>query len=773
METRALPGERTGREPAVNLHRGPERPVLSFLTDFVSSPRGKWVTLVLWLVLSGLLISQLPQLGDVTENESALFLPADAESTRAFEFARERFPSAGTPTLVVVHEPAGLGPQTWTGVADLAAWLRGPEAPENVGQVRAPSPGNVAESGLVSPEGSTLYVFVDISGEPAESEFADAVTAIRERAAALDLPGVEVAVGGPGGLIVDLVQVFSNIDSFLLIVTVLLVLVLLVLIYRSPIVALIPLLSVGLVFQLAGAVGASVARQFDLPLSGQTTGIMTVVLFGTGTDYVLFVSARFREELSRHGDKHEAMRRTMQGVGGAVASAGATILIASAVLGFAILRSYQSLGPVIAIAVGLMMLAALTLVPALLTIIGRRAYWPSQPRYDSTRAASEQPEERQDWRRTIYGRIGAVVLRRPRVTLALTTAVLALLILGLVEYNPNYDQLASLPGNTESVRSFELLREGFPEGELSPTRVYIALPPGRQVFDAEALEQLDLITLALAGHPAVASAAGPSRPFGADRPAAPAGGPGARFVSADGNAARIDVVLQRNPFDDEALDAVAELRELARDSAAAAGLDPARVLVGGDTAEAADTRAAGDRDTWVVLPLILVAIGVVLAVLLRSLVAPLYLMATIAFTYFATLGLSVVVFLLVFGHAGIGPSVPFFLFVFLNALSVDYNIYLMSRIREEAQGAPLSEATGHGLARTGPVITSAGLILAGTFSALMTLPLEDLVQLGFGVAAGVLIDTFITRTLIVPSLVAVFGRWNWWPSRVGARATGE
>ena len=172
-----------------------------------------------------------------------------------------------------------------------------------------------------------------------------------------------------------------------------------------------------------------------------------------------------------------------------------------------------------------------------------------------------------------------------------------------------------------------------------------------------------------------------------------------------------------------------------------------------------------------VLPLILAAIGVVLAVLLRSLIAPLYLMATIAFTYFATLGLAVVVFLLVFGHAGIGPSVPFFLFVFLNALSVDYNIYLMSRIREEAKTSTLVQATGHGLARTGPVITSAGLILAGTFSALMTLPLEDLVQLGFAVAVGVLIDTFITRTLIVPALVAVFGRWNWWPSRLGDRAT--
>ena len=740
--------------------------MLGLVTDFVSSPRGKWITLLVWIVLAGTLISQLPRLAEVTENEQALFLPGDAESTRAFELARERFPADGTPTLIVVREPAGLSESTFAAVADLEAWLTGPDAPDNVIQVRSPDPASDVDSGLVSPDGTTLYVFVELAGEPAEDAFSETVNAIRDRAAALDLPGAEVAVGGPGGLIVDLVEVFASIDSFLLIVTVLLVLVLLILIYRSPIVALIPLLGVGLVFQLAGAVGAWVAQQFDLPISGQTTGIMTVVLFGTGTDYVLFVSARFREELTRHDDKHEAMRRTMRGVGGAVASAGATILIASAALMFATLRSYQTLGPVIAIAVGLMVLAALTLIPAVLTIGGRRAFWPMQPRLSA--AAASEPEAPQDWRRSVYGRIGSVVLRWPRASLAVTTAALALLLAGLLAFQSNYDQLASLPDNTESVRSFELLRSGFPAGELSPTRVFVSLRPGEQALDPERLDQLDSLTLALAGHRSVASAAGPSRPFGTGGLEGGSDAARARFVSADGGTARIDVVLTENPFATQSLDAVPELRRLAREGAAAAGLDPAGVLVGGDTAEAADTRTAGDRDSRVVLPLILLAIGVVLALLLRSLIAPLYLMATIAFTYFATLGLAVAVFILLLGHEGIGPGVPFFLFVFLNALSVDYNIYLMSRIREEARHAPLKEATGHALARTGPVITSAGLILAGTFSALMTLPLQDLMQLGFAVATGVLIDTFITRTLIVPALVAIFGRWNWWPSRIAA-----
>ena len=735
--------------------------VLGRLTDFASGRRGKWVTLVAWFFAAGLLISQLPTLNEATENEQALFLPGDAEATRAFEFGRDRFPSAGTPVLIVFREPAGLGPSAYAAAAQVSAWLSGPDAPDNVTRVLSPDPARGPQSGLVSPDGTTMYVFVEVGGEPAEQPFLETVQSIRDRASSSGPAGVEIATGGPGGLIVDLVGVFADIDTLLLLVTVLLVLVLLIIIYRSPIMAAIPLLGVGLVFQMAGAIAAWLAIRFDLPISGQTTGIMTVVLFGTGTDYVLFVSARFREELTRNSDRHEAMRRTMRGVGGAVASAGSTILVACVALGLATLRSYQALGPVIAVAVGLMMLAAVTLIPAVLTVFGRRAFWPAQPRLETATTT------RSDWRSSVYGRIGAVVLRRPRLTLTVTVLGLGVLMAGFIPYRTNYDQLESLPSNAESVRSFELLRSGFPPGELSPTLLYVSLPPGADALDPESLEVLDALTLELVGHPAVADASGPSRPLGADGPPAsvlPA--PIAeRFVSADRGAARIDVVLQANPFSQEALDAVPDLRALARQAASAVGLSPEAVLIGGDTAEAFDTRTAGDRDSRVVLPLILLAIGVVLALLLRSLIAPLYLMATIAFTYFATLGLAAAVFILLFGHAGIGASVPFFLFVFLNALSVDYNIYLMSRIREEARRSSLKQATRYALARTGPVITSAGIILAGTFSALMTLPLQDLLQLGFAVAVGVLIDTFITRTLIVPALVALLGRWNWWPSR--------
>ncbi len=239
----------------------------------------------------------------------------------------------------------------------------------------------------------------------------------------------------------------------------------------------------------------------------------------------------------------------------------------------------------------------------------------------------------------------------------------------------------------------------------------------------------------------------------------------AQFISNDKNVVKFEVVLNVNPYSNEALDFIPKLRDVVNKSIESSSISQSITYIGGETAEAFDTRQSGDRDTYLVLPIILIAIGVILVLLLKSLVAPIYLLATIIFTYFSTLGLAIFIFENVFDQASITPGLPFFLFIFLNALGVDYNIYLMSRLREENLKANLDVAVLKTLALTGGVITSAGLILAGTFSALMSLPLKDLFQLGFAVAIGVLIDTFITRTLIVPALVKLLGRYNWWPSR--------
>tara|TARA_B100000029_G_scaffold516392_1_gene629415 strand:+ start:22763 stop:24985 length:2223 start_codon:yes stop_codon:yes gene_type:complete len=734
----------------------------NILTDFASSKKGKWITLIIWLIGAAILISSLPRLDQVQENNQALFLPANAESTNAFELAQKKFPSDGTPTIIVFHNDEGLSNEVFLAERDLTKWLMSVEAPDNIKQVLSPSLSPNLATSLISQDKTTMNIVVEITGEPAESEFSESIIIIREQLMQFDSLDVDIAVGGPGGLIVDLVKVFTQIDGFLLIVTILLVLTLLIVIYRSPIVAVIPLIGVALVFQVAGGIGAWVVEQFSFPISGQTTGIMTVVLFGTGTDYILFITARFREELSKSEDKHIAMQRTMREVGGAVASAGATILIATGALLLATLRSYQSLGPIIAIAIILMILASLTLIPAALTIFGRKVFWPLQPKLLTLESSKQTTNN-------IYWHIGRYVLKRPRTILGICTITLCIMIGGMTFYQPNYDPLASLPSNTESVRSFELLRKGFPAGDLSPTRIYIQLNNENTISDEKTLQKIDSITLDLSDQTSIANIKGPTRPFGVQNTEDKMiwnTNQSSRFVSMDKSVVRLDVILNTNPYSQQAIDTIPILRNQAKIAATKAGIAKEKVLIGGETAEIHDTRHANNRDSIVVLPLILLAIGLILSILLRSLVAPIYLIITIAITYFATLGLSMTIFRLILGHEGIGTGVAFYLFVFLNALSVDYNIYLMSRVKEEAKKSPLNIATREALSRTGGVITSAGLILAGTFSALMLLPLQDLFQLGFAVAIGVLMDTFITRTLIVPALISQFGKWNWWPTKL-------
>lgn len=782
--------------------------MLDAITDFSSSRRGKWLVLLAWFVVAGLIVPLAPTLSDISTNDRLEFLPADAESTRAAELVREEYPRSSTPAIVVFRNLDGLSDadlESARTVYDAVAAMA-QEPGSNVAGVVSIFNLPQARGQLVSPDETTMTMIVPISGSRTEPAFGDRVDAIRDVTAQAG-GEVQVKVSGPAGLIADLVAVFSDIDLFLLLVTASLVLVLLMLIYRSPVIAIVPLLIVGLVLQLAGGLAALVLRAVDFPVDGQTSGIMTVILFGAGTDYYLFIASRYREELRRHEDKHVAMRAAMRGVSEAILSAGATLMLAALLLLLAVFGSFRSLGPVVAIAIGTMMLAALTLIPAILAIIGRNGFWPFRPRY-SPDAENEQVSR-------VWSRIGKMVLNRPAAVLGVTTLVLLVMASGILRYAPSYDTLESLPSDVESVEGFQLLRAGFPAGDLAPTDVYVRFPAGQSAFDPANMATLQAVSEALAGLEHVVQVSGPTAPSGvgqgpglddvrqaydqappdlraqidearvtgqagppagvdASSPEAQAVGlytQALQFMSIDTSVARVEVVLDLNPYGAEAMDLVPTIRDTARSAAAAAGLDGTSVLVGAETAQNADARSAVTRDELLVLPAILLAIMLVLGLLLRSVVAPLYLGATILLTYFATLGLSILVFRYVFGQESVGSSVPFYLFVFLNGLGVDYSIYLMSRIREESERMPLRLATEYALERTGGVITSAGIILAGTFAALMTLPLRDLFQLGFAVAIGVLLDTFVTRSLLAPSLVELLGKWNWWPDRQRMAAT--
>jgi RND superfamily putative drug exporter len=419
------------------------------------------------------------------------------------------------------------------------------------------------------------------------------------------------------------------------------------------------------------------------------------------------------------------------------------------------LKFFSNLGPSAALAIACMLVAGLTLVPAILVLLGRAAFWPVMPRFGEGHGSD----------RGLWSRVAEIVARRPAAVLAATGMLFVALALCTFTLEERYDFTSNLPPSSESRQGQALLERAGPAdiGKLSPTLVFVT--SSDSVGDH--LPQLAAISDSVAKANGVQTVTG----FGGSPPPSAAQvvqrdqslPAGQRMVSADGRTARITVYLNRDPYGTPAMDLIAGIRNAARAPIKGSGLT---VNVGGDTAVNADSRSDTMRDILLLGPIIFLAIGIILSILLRSVVAPLYLLATTLLSFFSTLGLTAVVFVVILGESGIQNFVPTFMAVFLIALGADYNVFIMSRIKEETHRIGLHDGTQRAVARTGGVITSAGLILAGTFAVLITLPVELLKQIGFAVAAGVLLDTFIVRALMVPSIVLLLGRWNWWPGRI-------
>jgi RND superfamily putative drug exporter len=527
----------------------------------------------------------------------------------------------------------------------------------------------------------------------------------------------------------DFVEVFGELDAKLLLATVVLVLVLLGAIYRAPLIALIPIVVVGLAYGVASGF-IYLYADGGATVSSNSTSILIVLMFGVGTDYCLLLVSRYREELHRIEDKHEAMQRALRRAGPALLASGCTVIAAMLVLLLAEGGSTKSLGPVSAIGVAGVLLAGLTLLPALLTAAGRRGFWPRSG------AVACKPLEELESHRGLWRRFGDVVLERPGLALGATTAFFALCTLGLLAYQEDYSIGGFFKKDVESVDGFEVLSRSFPAGALGPTAI-IVRREGGAATDADvaaARERVESIE-------GVASVSPQS------------------MRSEDGELARIDVTFRDDPYSEAALARVSTLRE--RLDELPPGVD---ALVGAGSAVQSDFNDSAERDLRVIVPVALLVIAIILGLLLRAVVAPIVLIATVVASFFGTLGLSVFFFLEVLGDRGVDASLPTFAFIFLVALGIDYTIFLMSRVREEARTHGTREGVLRALAATGPVITSAGVILAGTFAVLMTLPVTFVFDIGFMVAVGILLDTFIVRTLMVPAAVELLGDRIWWPS---------
>ena len=697
------------------------------------SVRGRhpWIVIAIWIVIAGAL-SMGPKLQSVTTNDASKGLSDKVESKRADALQQSAFADAkGTPVIVVYSADAPLTGADKAAVEDGKAWLLSGEEPVNSASVQ------------YSEDGKGALVFASLNGNPGDEAFRDSIQQIRDHFGDT-VAGMEVRVTGPGGLITDVYKIFLNADIKLLVGTVILVLVLLLLIYRSPVLPFVPLIAVGFGYFVAGGVLALLATAFDVTLSGQATSLMVILLFGAGTDYGLLLISRYREDLRREPDARTALATALGETWEAIAASGLTVTLAVLTLLFAQYGDYRSFAPVLGIGVFVTLIAGLTLMPALLAVLGRRAFWPRVPKLGD--ATSHRTWER----------VAEWVAAGPRRAAGIVAAILVVLALGCLFYSPRFsfteDFLTSMP----SSEGYTLLEKHFPKGALAPTTVLIKAPQAPPEFVT------GMITGALSKSPGVAAAF-------------PTG------TAMDGRLLSFQVIFEGDPYSSEALQQVRELRTTARKAAAAGG---GTALVGGPTATQADTWAQSNRDTLVVAVVALVVVGAILMLLLRAVIAPVYLLLTNVLSYLAALGATIVITEKILGWDHISYRIPLYMFIFLVALGSDYNIFITTRIRSEAMSRGLRDGVVKALSATGGVLTSAGIILAGTFLILLSQPVKDLAEISIGVALGVLIDTFLVRTALVPGLTLWIGPKVGWPGprwtnkgtaddQVAERAYGE
>lgn len=722
------------------------------IAAWVSGKKGKWVTLGVWVIVVALLTVMLPGVFS-QENNNAENLSNTDPSIQAEAIAQQEFTSGtDVPALLVWKRAAGLTTEDLQNLQALTQQLDEQPLEHQTAVVplyRMPLPAVQAQLS----EDKTTIVFPVLFDQQADAEaLKESTTELKEMAAAqfgtdpfaADINAADeltARVTGPVGITIDATELFKDADISLLIATVLIVLIILLLIYRSPILATIPIIAVGFAFLATSPILGYMAQQGWITVDAQAISIMTVLLFGAGTDYCLFLISAYRHELMDVADKRKALLRAFKSSAGGIAMSGFTVVLSLFALLLAKYGAYERFAIPFSLSILIMGIASLTLVPALLAIFGRGSFYPFIPR-----TPEMQIEHARKKGKTLTkiktnkseNRVGRFVVRRPWIVIVATIALLG----GLATFAPQvkytYDILSSFPSDMESREGFTVIGEQFSPGELAPVKIMIDTE-GNTTNLKDALAGLDYVDMV-------------SEPQqGSNNP----------------NIVAYDVNLSMNPYSMEAMQHIPDLRAVAEQSLQAAGIDAAadKVWISGQTATQYDAEVVGEKDTNLIIPAVIVLIAILLLAYLRSVVATIYLIATVVLSFFSALGLGWLILHYGFGVEAIQGSIPLYAFVFLVALGEDYNIFMISRIWQKSKTMPLKQAISEGVGETGSVITSAGIILAGTFAVLATLPIQVLVQFGTVTALGVLLDTFIVRPLLVPAITKVLGPAAFWPSK--------
>jgi len=700
------------------------------------------VVIIAWLGITSIAGPTFGKLSTVQENDNAAFLPDNAESTLASKITVKFSDSSNDqiPTLLVFL--GDIDPKN-----NPAKMMQIQKYLDGLGAEILPESGKPLSTYFVpgfpiqafpSEDGKAALVNIALSSDVAQDRIEEKPTLtlvvdfLREDLKKnFESQALTTHVTGFGGIFADLFGAFGSIDSTLITTTLLVVSLILIVVYRSPLLWILPLFTAVTALSLAGTIVYYLAKAGTIDLNGQSQGILSVLVLGAATDYALLLIARYREELHHHESRFESMRIALKGVIEPIIASGSTVIAGLLVLLLSQLSGNRGLGPVGAIGIAAAMITVLTLLPALLVVFGRWIFWPKVPKFDDV---DEQLSG-------TWAKVGKAVEKNPK-RIWISTAVVLTIFAGF-SFTLKADGLANteaFTSRTDSVIGLEELGKHFPSGEGSPVEIVV-----RQNDVAAVTNALGAITNVAFVEPVV---------DGQKIPGAPT--PPIKVVEGK---VLLNATLKVAPDSVEARNTIPTIREALHQ------IDK-EILVGGGTAVQYDTDVASRADNRLIIPIVLLIIGLILGLLLRSIAAAALLLLTVVLSFMATLGVCQLVFENVFGFAGADASFPLFAFIFLVALGIDYNIFLMTRVREEAMKIGTRKGVVKGLTVTGGVITSAGIVLAATFAVLGVLPLVFLAELGFAVAFGVLLDTIIVRSLLVPALVHVIGPKIWWPSKL-------
>jgi putative drug exporter of the RND superfamily len=690
------------------------RHLLQRITDWVSTKKGMWITLALWLAVTVALGLLAPNAKDY-EVSRIVSLPEDAQSVLAQSKVDQYFKDTnGIPGILVFQSVKGnLEPSTLVNIYNLIEAENIPGVEQVIPLVSLPPQ---AIQGFLSEDQTTALIPMFFDAALETKEISDAKDQILEVVESNS--DVKLYVTGPAGIATDSLDLFSRADLVLIFSTVGLILILLIVIYRSPLLALIPLVAAvfvyGIVMQLLGILGKS-----GLALSNQTISIASILLFAAVIDYSLFVFSRFREELKNHENKFEAMKQAMRETGMPVFFSGGTVLAAMLVLFFAELGDYQNFAPTFATTMVVIMLASVTLVPALFTSFGRKSFWPKVPK-----VGQEQVKDSSFWSKT-----GKFVVKKPGLAVAIVSAILLLSSANMFNLKYEFDTMKSFPEDMPSRQGYEIIEEKFDKGDLAPTTVLF------EAKESLTKEEQETLRTRLLGEPLVSDVR-------------------LNSTTDNGRVLSYSLTFKEGPYDVKTIDALEKMIDRSEDIVENANLD-GNLYFAGETSSKVDDRQSNNNDVILIVLLETLLIFMLLIVLTKSIKMPIYMMGTILISFLAALGLGMFLTNLFFDIDTIANRVPLYAFVFLVALGIDYNIILISRFQEERRKHPVKKAVEIAVANTGGVISSAGIILAATFAVLMSQPVELLFVFGFIVAVGILLDTFLIRGVLLPGLIVL------------------